>query len=126
MSYHSMTIPDMMHHASESYPGIPDDVMLDAIKAMIGDNVIRVLFTINNENMYSCYTNPNLANRIWKYMIHMGFLATYDDILSAFGNVDCDSVSDALGLLIAKNIISNDDDEFAVSAVERKNIFHDK
>ena len=124
MMYHCMTISDMIYHVQNKHPGIPDDIITDTIKMMIEENIIRVYATINNVDFYSHSTNPNLIQKIWTYIIQMNYFVTYNDVMDVFDMTSKQDIADALGVMVAKDIIIKKGNSIRLSAIERKNILH--
>lgn len=122
--YHCMTISDMIYHVQNKHPGIPDDIITDTIKMMIEENIIRVYATINNVDFYSHSTNPNLIQKIWTYIIQMNYFVTYNDVMDVFDMTSKQDIADALGVMVAKDIIIKKGNSIRLSAIERKNILH--
>jgi len=124
MSYHCMTISDMIHHVRNSYPGIPDYTIMDTIKMMIDENTIRISINVNRAGLYSHSKNTTLIQKIWIYLIQMNYSATYDDIMDAFGMTLQQDIADTVGIMVAKNIIIKNGNSLKLSAIERKNILN--
>ncbi len=122
MSYHCMTISDMIYHVQNKYPGIPDYIITDTIKMMIEENIIKVFVSINNVDFYSHYKNPNLIQKIWIYLIQMNYSTIYDDVIDAFGMTSQHDITDAIGIMVAKNIIIKDGNSIRLAAIERNNV----
>jgi len=117
-----MTVLDMIHHTQILYPGIPDDIITDTIKMMIDENIIRVSVTINNVDLYSHSKNPNLIQKIWIYLIQMNYSATYDDVIDAFGMTAKQEIAEAIGMMVALNIVIKNKTHIHITEIERKNI----
>ncbi len=124
MSYQCMTISDMIHHVRNSYPGIPDYTIMDTIKMMIDENTIRISINVNSVGLYSHSTNPTLIQKIWIYLIHMNYSATYGDIMDAFGMTAKQDIADTVGIMVAKNIIIKNGNSIRLSTIERNNILN--
>lgn len=119
-----MTVSDMIYHVQNKYSGIPDDIITETIKMMIEENIIRVYATINNVDLYSHSKNPNLVQKIWIYLIQMNYSATYDNVIDAFGMTAKQDIAEAIGIMVAKNIIIKKGNSIKLSEIERKNILH--
>jgi len=121
-----MTIFDMIYHVQNKHPGIPDDIITETVKMMIEENTIRVYTTINNVDFYFHSTNPNLIQKIWTYIIQMNYSVTYNDVMDVFGMSSQQDIADALGIMVAKNIIIKKGNSIKLSVIEQKNILKQK
>ena len=119
-----MTVSDMVHHVQNSYPGIPAYTITDTIKTMIEENIIRVYATINNVDFYSHSTNPNLLQKIWLFLVKMNFHCSYDELAHMFNLIDEIDIAEAIGIMVAKNIIIKKGNSIKLSEIEQKNILH--
>ena len=117
-----MTISDMIYHVQNQHPGIPDNIITDTIKMMIEENIIRISVSVNSVCLYLHSNNLNLMQKISIYLIQMNYSSTYEDVLDAFGMTLEQDIADALGVMVAKNIIIKKGNSIRLSAIERKNI----
>lgn len=124
MQSHCMTITDMIYHVKIYHPRLFDDIITDAIQMMIEQNIIRESFTVNGVPLYSNLKNQNIIQKIWTYLIQMNYSTTYTDIVNAFGMTAQHDIADAIGILIAKNIIIQNQTYIYITKIERKNIIY--
>ena len=111
VSYHCMSKSDMVHHVKIKYPGVPDEIILDTILCLIDENILRVSFSVNAVNLYNTTRNQNLLQKICTYLIQMNYTSTYDELVSSFSLTDEQDIANALGILVAKNIIIQNDSQ---------------
>lgn len=124
IQFHCMSISDMIYHVRASYPGIPDNMIADTIHMMINENILKVSISVNGVNLYSNLKNQTLIHRIWIYLIQMNYSSSYADIVDAFGMPDQKDIDDAIGILVAKNIITKNKTTIRMSKIERQNIIY--
>ena len=124
MQSHCMTVSDMVHHVQLRYPGISNEIIISTINMMIDENLIFESITVNWIRLYCNFKNPHLIQKIWIYLIQMNYSASYDDILDAFSMTLQDDIANAIGIMVAKNIITKNKTIIRISKVERQNILY--
>lgn len=125
MQSHCMTVQDMVYHIQKQYAGISDHIVVDTIKMMIDESIIRISFAVNGITLYSNSKNQNLLQKIWTYIVQMNYTTTYDELISAFEMTDENDIADAIGIMLAKNIITKKGNDIALSVNERCNVLRD-
>jgi len=124
MQSHCMTVIDMMYHTKIQHPRILDDVITDVIKMMIDESIIFESISVNGINLYSCFKNLHLIQKIWIYIIQMNYSTAYDELVDAFAMTAQEEIADAIGIMIAKNIITKNKTQIRITQIERQNILH--
>jgi len=122
MKFHCMTRQDMLYHAQKSIPGIPEYIINDAIDMMIDEFIIKISETIHCVNFYSNFKNQNLLQKIWVYLLKMNFHCSYSELVHMFDLTKEIDIADAVGIMVAENIIIKNGDSIKLSSIEQKNI----
>jgi len=122
MKFHCMTRQGMIYHTQKSIPGIPEYIINDAIDMMIDECIIKISETINSVNFYSNFKNKNLLQKIWMYILKMNFHCSYGELVHMFNLTREIDIADAVGIMVAENIIIKNGDSIRISAIEQKNI----
>ena len=125
MQSHCMTVQDMMYHVRKQYPRVPDYIITNTIKMMIDEYIIRISFAVNSIDLYSNSKNQNILQMIWTYIVQMNYTATHDELITAFEMTDENDIADAIGVMVAKNIITKKDNDISLSVNERCNVLRD-
>jgi len=122
MKFHCMTIPDMIYHTQKYFPGIPEYIINDSIQMMIDECIIKIFDTMNYIDFYSNFKNQNLLQKIWMYLVKTNFHCSYNELVHMFNQTQEIDIANAIGIMVAENIIIKDGDSVRISTIEQKNI----
>lgn len=122
MKFHCMTLHDMTYHTQKYFPGIPEYIINDSIQMMIDECIIKIFDVMNGINFYSHFKNQNLLQKIWMYLVKTNFHCSYDELIHMFNLTQEIDIADAIGIMVAENIIIKDGDSIRLAAIERNNV----